>query len=122
MADHGGREVNHATRDATVTGWNAMAWSWTLILGTTLVAVVGFARAGSVLFWKSAAVAAEPSRGDLAEATGGVLSTLAIAGLFAGMAALTVFAGPAVDYFDATAHQLFAPSGYIDAVLGPRGG
>jgi len=111
-----------ATRDATVTGWNAMAWSWTLILGTTLVAVVGFARAGSVLFWKSAAVAAEPSRGDLAEATGGVLSTLAIAGLFAAMAALTVFAGPAVEYFDATAHQLFAPSGYIDAVLGPRGG
>lgn len=111
-----------ATRDATVTGWNAMAWSWSLILGTTLVAVVGFARAGSVVFWKSAALPADSSHGNLAEATGGALPILAIAGLFAAMAALTLFAGPAADYFDATARQLFAPSGYIDAVLRPSGG
>jgi len=111
-----------AARDATITGWNAMVWTWTVILGTTLIAIVGFARAGSVVFWKSAAVPPEVARRDTLETTGGALPVLAIAGLFAAMAALTVFAGPAADYFDATARQLFEPSGYIDAVLGPRAG
>ncbi|MFN4281098.1 MAG: monovalent cation/H+ antiporter subunit D [Alphaproteobacteria bacterium] len=112
-----------ATREATATGanllgWNVMGWSWAVILGTTLIALVGFARAGSVLFWKSAATAATAAPSDPHETTGDALPFLAIAGLFAAMAALTIFAGPAMDYFAATAGQLFAPSGYIDAVLG----
>ena len=107
-----------AAREPTATGWSAMAWSWSVILATTLIALVGFARAGSVLFWKSAAAETPPTPSDPRETTGGALAYLAVAGLFAGLAALTVFAGPAMDYFAATADQLFAPGAYIDAVLG----
>ena len=36
--------------------------------------------------------------------------------------ALTVFAGPAMRYAQATAAQLYAPQGYIDAVLKKEAG
>jgi multicomponent K+:H+ antiporter subunit D len=41
----------------------SMAWVWSLILATSLLAVVGFARGGSTLFWKSSALARSASRG-----------------------------------------------------------
>ena len=37
------------------------------------------------------------------------------------LAALTVFAGPATDYMDAAAGQLYSPTSYIEAVLGTTG-
>jgi multicomponent K+:H+ antiporter subunit D len=37
------------------------------------------------------------------------------------MVLLAVLAGPATDYLEATAAQLYDPSGYIEAVLGLTG-
>jgi multicomponent K+:H+ antiporter subunit D len=94
-------------------------WIWGLILTTSLIAIVGFARGGSTLFWKSASVegALEPRA-----ARRGALPIVAAGLLIAGTVLLTVFAGPVTRYLDDTAAQLFAPLGYIDAVLGAERG
>ncbi len=84
---------------------------WAVILVTSLLTIIGFARAGSVLFWKSAGEAAAPQ----AWPAGPVVAASA---MLAALAALTVFAGPVERYLDATAAQLYAPSAYIEAVLG----
>ncbi|MFB9151423.1 monovalent cation/H+ antiporter subunit D [Roseovarius ramblicola] len=86
---------------------------WGAVLATSLVAVLGFAQAGSVLFWKvdprAAAVDAGPQP---------AMPLVAAFGLLAGIVALSVFAGPVMGYLEATAAQLHAPVGYIAAVLG----
>ncbi|WP_374328351.1 monovalent cation/H+ antiporter subunit D [Azonexus sp.] len=87
---------------------------WTLILGTSLLAIIGFGRAGSTLFWKSTA---QPGSFP-APASGNVLALVAIGLLLAGNVALTLFAGPLTAYLEATAQQVFAPHRYIEAVLG----
>jgi multicomponent K+:H+ antiporter subunit D len=87
---------------------------WALILGTSLLAIIGFGRAGSTLFWKSTAQAGSFP----APATGNALSLLAIGLLLAGNVALTLFAGPLTAYLEATAQQVFATHRYIEAVLG----
>ncbi|MBL4915670.1 monovalent cation/H+ antiporter subunit D [Szabonella alba] len=93
-----------------------MALIWGVILVSSLLIVVGFARAGSTVFWKCHAVSepAEPqSRPDL----------LAFAMVFAMLAALvglTLAAGPLMGWFDTVAEELFARSPYIDSVLAPR--
>jgi len=104
--------------DSARTALNA-GWIWALVLGTSLLAIVGFSRGGSTLFWKSSAQAGSfepfpPVRPALPIVAAGLL--------LAGSVALTVFAGPVGLYLDATAAQLFAPSGYVDAVLGAEGG
>jgi multicomponent K+:H+ antiporter subunit D len=93
---------------------------WGVILVASLVSVVGFARAGSLIFWKAyeaegADPADQPSRQTPAAAS---LPFVAIFGLLTGLVLLSVFAGPVHEYASATAGQLFDPSGYIDAVLG----
>ena len=45
------------------------------------------------------------------------LALTATATLIAGMALLTVFAGPMMDYAQATARQLIDPAPYVEAVL-----
>jgi multicomponent K+:H+ antiporter subunit D len=96
----------------------AAPWLWATILVTTLIGIVGLARAGSLLFWKSTALAKPPVRaarafrGDIAPA----------AAMLALLAALAVFAGPASDFAGAAADQLFTPAAYVQAVLGGRGG
>lgn len=87
---------------------------WTLVLGTSLIAIIGFGRAGSTLFWKSTG---EP--GSFPEhAEKNSLSLIAIGLLLAGCVGLTLFAGPLTTYLDATAEQIFATDQYIEAVLG----
>ncbi|NJR79541.1 monovalent cation/H+ antiporter subunit D [Sphingomonas corticis] len=94
-----------------VPGWPAI---WATILGTTLIGVVGFARSGSSLFWKTAAPDADPisamprPRADF----------IAPATLLILLAALTVFAGWAAAQAHAAAAQVMAPGRYITAVLG----
>ena len=108
---------------------------WTVILVTSLFAIVGLGRAGSVIFWKSAAVEdaapplatsnhprrqlVEPDEEiqNLADAPSPALALTATAALVAGMAALTVFAGPVMDYATATARQLADPAPYVESVL-----
>lgn len=99
--------------DATfgLAGWQAI---WATILGTTLVAVLGFARSGSTLFWKTPADAHpidSPARGRAEFA--------ALLALLALLAALTVGAGWSTTQARAAAAQIMAPDRYVGAVLGP---
>ena len=97
----------------------AMLPVWPLILGTSLLALVAFARGGSMLFWKHSGAAVAQAQARRAFAA---LPLVAVALLLAGSVALTVFAGPVGAYMTHTAEQLFTPSIYIDAVLGAEGG
>lgn len=127
-----------ATRDAA---W--WAWIWGTILATSVIAIVGLARAGSAVFWRPYALQAanrpkdetgadpkadrpktipakvEPDEviQDLADAPAPALTFVATGALIAGMVALTVLAGPAMRLADATAAQLHQPAAYIRAVL-----
>ncbi|WP_298296583.1 monovalent cation/H+ antiporter subunit D [uncultured Litoreibacter sp.] len=102
-----------------------MAWVWAVVLGSSLVSVVGFARAGSVLFWKAEGLAKEVSDDGEEEAgrpeAPSVLSYVAVGGLIALLVAHTVFAGPVTRYTSEIAGQLFAPDGYISTVLDTPG-
>ncbi len=92
-----------------------VVWVWAVILTASLISVVGFARAGSILFWKAESV--EAGEGAAAAVTPSVLSYTAVGGLIAMLVAHTVFAGPATGYTTAISDQLFAPDRYISTVL-----
>ncbi|HAF55273.1 MAG TPA: monovalent cation/H+ antiporter subunit D [Thauera sp.] len=92
-------------------------WFWALILSTSLIAIVGFSRGGSTLFWKAHALQAAPASAHRPDA----LPFVAVGGLLACLALLTVFAGPVHAWLELTAAQLYAPAGYIEAVLGLAG-
>ena len=96
----------------------SMLWIWALVLSTSLLALVGFARAGSTVFWK------ETVSTDFRplSAPGAPLPLVAIGVLLASLVLLTVFAGPITVWLDEAAAQLYQPSHYIDAVLGAAGG
>ncbi|UAW99219.1 monovalent cation/H+ antiporter subunit D [Halopseudomonas nanhaiensis] len=86
------------------------AWLYTLILVSGLVVLVAMSRAGSTLFW----------RHDGAPAAGEPLDRvrmLAAGALLICSPAMVLFAGPLLDYLDATVAQLMNHSDYIDAVL-----
>ncbi|MCC1481951.1 monovalent cation/H+ antiporter subunit D [Roseibaca sp. Y0-43] len=89
-------------------------WVWGVVLVTSLVAVVGFSQAGSIVFWKAHAVKADST--PAAPATGVALA--GVGGLLALIVLMTIVAGPLTDYLTDTAAQLYAPEGYIGAVLG----
>ncbi|HEX9857343.1 MAG TPA: proton-conducting transporter membrane subunit, partial [Paracoccaceae bacterium] len=91
-----------------------MGLIWPTILITSLITILGFARAGSTLFWK-----AHASVGEVAEHRTEALSFAMVFVLLAGLAALTIFAGPVMDYTQATAAELFDRSGYIAANVLP---
>jgi multicomponent K+:H+ antiporter subunit D len=95
-----------------------VGWIWTIVLATSLVVILGFARAGTTLFWKSEAVGpAEPAREP---PRGAPLA--AAAALVAGTVLLSLWAGPLTAQFEAAARQLVSPAPYIEAVLGPSRG
>ncbi|ETX16381.1 cation:proton antiporter [Roseivivax halodurans JCM 10272] len=109
-----------------------VVWTWAVILSTSLVAVVGFARAGSTVFWKAAqggeaaeARADDPTtQQDNVESkpsshpeTQNALPLVAIGGLIGLIVLHTIFAGPVNRTLAATAEQLFAPETYIATVL-----
>jgi multicomponent K+:H+ antiporter subunit D len=94
----------------------AAPWIWSIILITTLVAVLGFARAGSELFWKSVTMAEVrssyvPLRAEM----------LAVAILIALLAALATFALPVTRYMEAAAAQLLSPRTMINTILSGGG-
>jgi multicomponent K+:H+ antiporter subunit D len=101
---------------------------WTVVLAGSLLVIVGFVRAGSQLFWKSTSVdpapkaeaglAPDPALAPAAPTDRlGPLQVAPTMVLLAGLAALTIFAGPISRHMNATASQLFDPSAYIEAVL-----
>ena len=89
---------------------------WTVILATSLVAILGFAQAGSMVFWNLAPVPDDaPQEPPAAQPA---LPLVAVFGMLGAITALSVLAGPVMGYVEATAKQLHAPGGYIAAVLG----
>ncbi len=87
---------------------------WTVILASSLIAVVGFGRAGSTVFWKANSVEAGEDAGfkDAPATT----ALMAVGGLLALSVALTVLGGYVHDHMIATADQLFDPAPYIATV------
>ncbi|MFG5384412.1 monovalent cation/H+ antiporter subunit D [Yoonia sp. R2-816] len=94
-------------------------WAWAVILSASLISVIGFARAGSVVFWKAHSIM--PSDDTPPQPAPATLSYVAVGGLLTLLVAHTVFAGPAYSYMTATSAQLFAPEPYISTVLDTPG-
>ncbi|MEL6410387.1 MAG: monovalent cation/H+ antiporter subunit D [Pseudomonadota bacterium] len=93
-----------------------MVWVWAVVLSTSLISIVGFARAGSVVFWKSYSFDLPEEPTDETQ-TPSVLAYSAVFGLFALLVAHTVFAGQVHAYTTKMAAQLFAPDAYVSVVL-----
>jgi multicomponent K+:H+ antiporter subunit D len=100
--------------DATA-GMEGWPWIWGLMLGSSLLGLIGFSVSGSFVFWKSSA-AEEQCEPDWQIPL--ALPMVAVGSLFAVLLLLTGFSGPVTAFLDATADQLAHPSWYIDAVLG----
>ncbi len=83
---------------------------WTVILVSSFLMILGFARAGSTLFWKPADSEAPP-----ADHPPEAFCMTATFGLIAGLALLTIFAGPVTDWLATLADALDQPTGYIEA-------
>ncbi len=93
-------------------------WIWSVILISSLISIIGFSRAGAVLFWKAKSI--EPSETDAPEdmiAPPSALSYVAVGGLITLLVAHTALAGPAYRYFERTSAQLFAPAAYLSTVI-----
>ncbi|MFD1160116.1 monovalent cation/H+ antiporter subunit D [Roseovarius aestuarii] len=96
-----------------------VVWTWGIVLSASLISVVGFARAGSTVFWKSVSIerpASEPQAPRPA-----ALSYVAVGGLLSLLIAHTVFAGQVHQYMGKMATQLFAPDRYVSTVLDTPG-
>ena len=92
-----------------------MVWIWAVILGASLLSLVGFGRAGSTLFWKARAVPVDEDATPTAAP--GVLCYVGVGGLLALLVAHTLLAGPATAYATAISKQLFGPERYLTTVL-----
>ncbi|GGG31910.1 monovalent cation/H+ antiporter subunit D [Chelatococcus composti] len=100
--------------DATMTTPHAAA-IWTVVLGSSFLMLVGFSRAGSVLFWKSAAQPAPAAQEDVRRRA---VPTLAAATLIGATVLLSVLAAPVSRALGETAHQALDTRGYVEAVIG----
>jgi multicomponent K+:H+ antiporter subunit D len=95
-----------------------IGWAWPAILVGSFLTIVGFARAGSTLFWSSTAFA-RPS--DVAAAPATVMQVAPVMLTLVVLGGLAIFAGPVSAYLDDTATQLFDRAAYVEAVLGAGG-
>ncbi|MDG3039959.1 monovalent cation/H+ antiporter subunit D [Roseicyclus marinus] len=94
-----------------------MAWAWSAILIGSLLTIVGFARAGSILFWSSTAIEAPlVAKPETRKAGAWELAPAMVAIGMLGL--LAVFALPVSGYLEDTAQQIFDRAGYMAAVLG----
>ncbi|WP_137703327.1 monovalent cation/H+ antiporter subunit D [Marimonas lutisalis] len=104
-----------------------VVWIWAVVLGSSLINIVGFARAGSVMFWKAHGFAppADTPADTPADAPAlprpATLSYVAVGGLLSLLVAHTVFAGQVHRYTTTIAEQLYAPDSYIATVLDTPG-
>jgi multicomponent K+:H+ antiporter subunit D len=102
-------------------------WIWAVMLITSLAVIIGFSRAGSLLFWKAEEVAspvASPGASGAALVSpapmAGTGSVVIVTAALATTALLAAFAGPVTRHMDATAAQILERAGYVGAVLGPE--
>ena len=113
----GGFFAKLAVLDAAA-GSAGAAWTWTAVLGASLLSIFALARAGTTLFWKVGL-----SRGELAEIPR--WRPLAVSGiglLLVALVLLALLAGPAFEEAQAVADQLLDRGAYVEAVLGARPG
>jgi multicomponent K+:H+ antiporter subunit D len=98
-------------------GTSAAMFAWAVILGTSLLLLAGYARAGSTLFWKTnSAGGAAPS---LRTVPLRAVPLVVIACLLGSTVVLSAFGGPVMTAMDVTAREVMAPENYIRAVLQP---
>lgn len=107
-------------------GSDLVWWVWGAILVGSLIAVVGFSRAGSTIFWKAHQSSGKPDVEQTEEQsapepeiaqTSSVLPMVSIGGLLALLVALTLAAGPVTRVLSATSAQLFNPERYLSVVM-----
>ena len=96
-----------------------VVWIWAIVLGSSLIGIIGFARAGSVLFWKAHSVEVPDDATPMPRPA--ALSYVAVGGLIALLVGHTVFAGQVHGYATTIAGQLFAPAPYISTVVDTPG-
>lgn len=101
--------VLQATQDNAWAGW-----IWFAVLASGVLMLIAYARAGSVLFWKT--LPPEPRQQPRPAR---FMALVPGVGLLALSVALSFGAGPASRYTTDTAQQLLQPAFYIQAVLGP---
>jgi multicomponent K+:H+ antiporter subunit D len=94
-------------------------WVWVVVLAASLISLIGFARAGSIVFWKAESVPVVED--DEVFERPHALSYGAVGGLITLLAAYTVFGGQAQSYMMSTSQQLFAPDAYIETIIGSHG-
>lgn len=110
-------------------------WLWAIILGSSVLGLIGFAHSGSLVFWKAGQFdkSLEPDTvrasleserescevnysGKPISATLG-LPMVAVGSILATLLLLTGFSGLVLKYLNATAEQLYSPQDYLTAVL-----
>jgi multicomponent K+:H+ antiporter subunit D len=96
-------------------------WVWAVILVSALAGVIALARAGTRLFFSARSADSAVPPLPVYEPHSAARELLASGGLLGLIFALTLAAGPAVDFTRATALQLADPAAYITAVLGTEG-
>lgn len=83
------------------------AWAWSAVLLGSLVTMVGFARAGSAVFWN-----ADFDAPRLTKKINGI-SLIPIGALIGMILVLTIYAGPVSDWITLLVQDLYDPSAYI---------
>ena len=107
-----------------------LVWTiWAVVLVSSLITIVGFARAGAILFWESHDAAhireeepETPTDEDevISEDPPSPTSPQAYSaafGLLAALVLLTVFSGQVMEFATQTAEAMYQPEIYIDAVM-----
>lgn len=102
-----------------------LAVTWTLVLGSSLLAVIALSRRGAALFWGAAEAPehASASHGsDQRHRPSAHLSRLPPTALLLVLGALTIGAGAMSDFTQRTAQQLLAPAALRAQILQTPGG
>lgn len=91
---------------------------WGVILTTALAAVIALARGGSQIFLAASGPMALPRGGHKLVLGDSPWELPAIGGLLLLIICLSLAAGPALEFTQATAEQILDPANYVQAVLG----
>jgi multicomponent K+:H+ antiporter subunit D len=91
-------------------------WVFAIVLASSLLLVIAFARFGITLFWECHGKAKNGASGDPRAAVAAPAERWGIAILLAGGLGAAVFAGPLSAYTQATAGQLTARTPYLESV------
>lgn len=104
-------------------------WIWGVILGSSLITMMGFARAGTLIFWSSYGLdqsklpvrnEQNDSRPNRDEPLYSRLTLVVCFALIGALVAHTALAGYILRYTEVAARSLFTPQTYIETVLANR--